>query len=401
MSGPNRLSPIDGLSPEALTGDAAALFAEIRRTDPVVWAPTLDSWIVTGYSEAVRVMRDADRFTVDDPRFTTAGVLGRSMLSVDGAEHRAHRAPFVEPFGRNAVRSLEAAVDLEARRLTAGFAPEGTAEMRTALAAPLAANTIVRVLGLDVDPRTVLDWYRRISDGIVDLADQRPLTPESRAAAADLLALVVDAIRAENEPRTDRSLLSSIADTSDLAPPVLAPSAAIVLFGAIETSEGMTANALWHLLTSPEWLNELANDRGLVTNAIEESLRLEPAAALLDRYATTDLDLAMEPAGGPPRTVPIRAGDQVTICLAAANRDPLQFEDPDRFDVGRINSKRHLAFAQGPHSCLGAHLARAETAAAVNAVLDLLPGLKIAPGESTPPSGRVFRKPERLTATWG
>ena len=103
-------------------------------------------------------------------------------------------------------------------------------------------------------------------------------------------------------------------------------------------------------------------DPSLLADAVEESLRLEPAAATIDRYATRDAD---------PR--PIRAGDLVSISIAAANRDPAVFADPDRFDIRRENAKLHLAFAHGPHVCIGMHLARLEAHTALRVLLDRLP----------------------------
>jgi cytochrome P450 len=143
------------------------------------------------------------------------------------------------------------------------------------------------------------------------------------------------------------------------------------MFGGIETTEGMITNALLHLLSSPAQLALVLADPGLVPAAVEESLRLEPAAAVVDRYATAGARL-----GG----AEIRAGDQVTVSITGANRDPAVFADPDTFDVRRANAGRHLAFAHGPHFCLGAHLARLEAQVAVETLLARLPRLRLDPG---------------------
>ena len=87
--------------------------------------------------------------------------------------------------------------------------------------------------------------------------------------------------------------------------------------------------------------------------------------------------------------------------IAAANRDPAVFPDPDRFDIRRANAKQHLTFAHGPHVCLGLHLARLEAHAAVSAALDQLPGLRLDPDAAPPvPAGTVFRKPDRVDVVW-
>jgi hypothetical protein len=152
-----------------------------------------------------------------------------------------------------------------------------------------------------------------------------------------------------------------------------------MMFGAIETTEGMITNALLHLLST---------GTAPAAEALEESLRFEPAAAVVDRYATRDVTI-----GG----ARISAGDQVTVSITGANRDPGVFADPDRFDPHRPNAHKHLAFAHGPHFCVGAHLARLETRAAVRAVFTL-PGLTLAAVPE--PRGVVFRKPAALRARW-
>jgi len=166
--------------------------------------------------------------------------------------------------------------------------------------------------------------------------------------------------------------------------------AAVLMFGGIETTEGMITNAAWHLLSHPDQLRLVRDDPELLPNAIEESLRLEPAAAVVDRYATRDVVLG---------DAMVRQGDLVTVSLAGAGRDPAVFADPDRFTVQRANALRHLAFARGPHFCLGVHLARLEARAALGALLPL-PGLRLDPDGAVPPAGLVFRKPAALPVCW-
>ena len=175
-----------------------------------------------------------------------------------------------------------------------------------------------------------------------------------------------------------------------MSPSEVVSNAAVMMFGGIETSEGMTTSLFWHLLTTYGALDAVRNDRSLIANAVEESLRMEPAAGRVDRYATTDVEL-----GG----AQIPRGDLVIVSLTAANRDPTTFPEPDTFDLTRPNARLHLAFAQGPHACVGLHLARLETQSALEAALDGWPGLRLGDG-ATAPSGVVFRKPRSLPVRW-
>ena len=316
---------------------------------PVRWSAELDGWVVARRVDALTVMRDPETFTVDDPRFSTARVVGPSMLSLEGDEHARHRAPFARRFRRDAIlRDLGDVVVAEADALVARF--DGVVDLRTAYAGPLAARMMAHVLGIGHTPtEDVLRWYGAIVQATVDASEGREPGPEGAAAFAELAAAM--------DLRVD-----------GLSPAEAASNAGVLLFGGIETTEGMILNAVWHLLGHGEPVADL---RG----AVEESLRLEPAAAVVDRYATRDV--------GPG----IRAGDKVVVSIRDANRDPDAFPDPDRFDPGRENAGRHLAFAAGPHVCLGMHLARLEA----HTALGRLPPLELV--EATAPEGRVFRKP--------
>jgi cytochrome P450 len=213
----------------------------------------------------------------------------------------------------------------------------------------------------------------------------------------DAMVASVNAITA-GEPPTEAGRAAFAALHERVAPNLHLPgldtdeavsNAAVLLFGGIETTEGMIANALYHLLSNPRQLALVRADPTLVPNAIEESLRLEPAAAVIDRYSTRPVDF-----GG----AHIADRDQVTLSLAAANRDPAFFERPDEYDVTRESARHHVAFAHGPHVCIGMHLARLEARTAVTHVLERLPKLRLA--EDHPPTGLVFRKPQRVDAAW-
>ncbi|WP_328369326.1 cytochrome P450 [Streptomyces sp. NBC_00457] len=370
-----------------LEADPHPRLALLRAHEPVSWLPALGGWLVTRRDLALRVMRDADTFTVDDPRFSTAQVVGPSMLSLEGAEHARHRAPFTDPFRPRDVRERFAGfVADEAARLVETVRPRGRAELRREVAGPLAVAVVAESLGLvDADANAVLSWYDAIVGAVSDITAGRPSDPSGAAAFEELR----DSVEATVTAGVDTSLLVAAAERLKL--PEVVANAAVLMFGGIETTEGMIANAVLHLLSEPAQLALVRADPGLVDAAIEESLRLEPAAAVVDRYATADVTI-----GG----AEVRRGDLVVVSLAGANRDPEVFEDPDRFDLRRTNSRLQLAFAHGPHFCLGAHLARLETRVCLLTLLDRLPGLHLDTAASTTPTGLLFRKPSALHVRW-
>ncbi len=378
-----------------LEADPHPALARMRAAGPAAWVPALGAWMVTGHHAAVAVLRDARTFTVDDPRFSTAKVVGPSMLSLDGAEHARHRAPFNRAFRREEVHARLAAFTRdEAGRLVAAIEPGGAAELRRAVAGPLAVAVMAEVLGLSrIDPARILAWYDGIvaavqaeAAGAAGQAEGAGSAGPAGAAAFGELAASLRTVISSREP------VSLLAETAGpLTEEEAISNAAVLMFGGIETTEGMIANALLHLLSSPAQLALVLGAPGLVPAAVEESLRLEPAAAVVDRYATAGTRLG---------DAAIQAGDQVTVSISGANRDPAVFGDPDAFDIRRPNAGRQLAFAHGPHFCLGAHLARLEAQVAVETVLARLPGLRLDPGHASTPRGLVFRKPPDLHAQW-
>jgi cytochrome P450 len=235
---------------------------------------------------------------------------------------------------------------------------------------------------IDVEVGTLLGWYDSIV-AEVDLISAGQPTTGAGIAAMDQLATSV-----RNSAFDATGLLATARQT--LTDAEVVSNAAVMMFGGIETSEGMTTSLFWHLLTNQDQLAMIRENPSLASQAIEESLRLEPAASRVDRYATVDVEVA---------GARIRRGDLVIVSLAGANRDPRHFPDPDRFDVHRANSRSHLAFAQGPHACVGIHLAKMETLAALNATLESWPALRLEPGAEAP-SGLVFRKPRYLPVAW-
>jgi cytochrome P450 len=370
-----------------LDADPHPINARLREHEPVSWLPSLNGWLVTRHDLALEAMRDAATFTVDDPRFSTARVIGPSMLSLDGEAHDRHRAPFAGPFRPGAVNERFAAVArAEAERLTEAVAAATgrTAELRRAFAGPMAAAIVTRALGqTGEEVADVLGWYDAIVASVTSITAGEGPTDAGATAFGNLRERLENVIADGDQG----SLLAAAAGAdTPLSHDEIASNAAVLLFGGIETTEGMIANALLMLLQRPDALAAARADTALLDGAIDESLRLEPAAAVIDRYATADVTL-----GG----ADITRGDLVRLSLAAANRDPAIFAHPDEFDLARTR-RGNLAFAQGPHVCVGVHLARLEARTAVATLLNRLPQLHLDREHPASVRGLVFRKPPRL-----
>ncbi len=358
--------------------------AGLRESEPVAWVSDLGGWMVTSRDLVSAVLRDPVRFTVDDPRFSTQRVIGPSMLSLDGAEHVRHRSPFDQTFRRGNPAELRTRMTASAEGLVASLADRQRADLRVALAAPLAVAVMVDALGLvDVATDELLGWY----GAIVSSTTQTSLgaAPSAEGAAA------MDELRkAVHRSMSSSDLLARAGATLDVDE--IVSNVAVLLFGGVETSEAMTANALMHLFTVPGIVERVISDPSLVAAFVEESVRIEPAAAQLDRYGTDDVTLG---------SVSIRAGDFVMCSIAAANRDPAHFDDPMTFVLERPNARTNLSFAVGPHACLATHVAKAETEAAVRAVLGGLRGVRLDEDAPAPRiDGIVFRKASSVPVRW-
>ena len=333
--------------------------------------------VITSYAGCRAVMRNPETFTVDDPRFSTGQIVGESMLSTDGDRHRAHRDPWARFLTSGATRSrAETVVRRVCEDLVSDLAQAGSlsADLRTALTGPLAVRVMTELLGLAVEPATLLAWYREIVRG-VDAVSAGEQTPSAATEAMRALERTVSAA-ALPIPHQDAAALAS--------------NAAVVLFGGIETVDGSIANLFWHLLSNPSAYRRCLTEPQLVPAAIEESFRLEPAASRVDRYATATTTV---------EGTQITEGSLVVVSLRHANRDPLVFANPDRFDIDRPERGRHLTFARGPHACIGPQIARLEAATAFTAVADRLGKLTLL--HSDGPEGEIFRKPAELVVSWG
>lgn len=159
-----------------------------------------------------------------------------------------------------------------------------------------------------------------------------------------------------------------------------------------DTTYRGTSVLLVGLLTNSDQLAAVREDRSLIRPAIEEALRWEGPVASTFRYCARDFDMM---------GTTIKAGTMVNCVLASANRDPARFKEPDRFDIFREKPARHLAFATGPHVCIGQHLARVEMERALNGLLDRLPNLRLDPDKPAPKIfGHILRVPEAIHVTF-
>jgi len=187
---------------DELAGDPHSRLAQLRAQEPVSWLPELGGWLVTRRDLALQVMRDAATFTVDDPRFSTAQVVGPSMLSLDGEQHTRHREPFNAPFRPRQVRDGFASfIEQETGRLITALESAGAAELRRGFAGPLAVAVVTEALGLaGAGTDRVLSWYDSIVRSVSDITAGHEAGPAGAAAYAELRAAVENTVADRGSP---------------------------------------------------------------------------------------------------------------------------------------------------------------------------------------------------------
>lgn len=374
---------------EDLAVDPYPLLARLREREPVSWAPQIGMWLVTRYEDVVTVLRDPETYTTVSEDSPIQSTFGRQMLSCDGPEHRRYKTFAMESFTVPALaRDLEGPVaERVADRLAGWSAGSGPVELVGGLAAPVALESVCLVLGLPTeDVERLRAWYADFAQALANFARDPAVAGRGRGAAEEFRSYLRGRLRIARE-QGGSGLLRRFADPDvcPWEPEEIFANVMIILFGGIETTESMIANALWALLTHPEQLARARADRGCLERAIEESMRWEPAVQSCTRFAKRPTRL---------HGVSVAAGEVVQCMLGAANRDPRRFRDPDRYDPDRADVDAHLAFGLGRHFCLGAHLARIEARCTLWALLRQFPDLRASRLAS--PYGYEFRKPPEL-----
>ena len=371
-------------------GRAAAL-DRLRESEPVSWVPVLAGWLVTDYGLARELLGPRDDTTVwAEPNLVRAS-LGVMMLTSDPPEHDRQRLPFDEPFRWRPVRQrFETVVAARIDRLLDGLRPAGACELADEFAEPFAIGVAGDILGLSLDDvAKIQGFYEAFAGAMTYDGDPEPQRRADTAREAFNAILLDELARVRREP--DGSITSAVADDAEasLGDDEIVAQLRVILFGAIETVESMILNTVLLLLENPAELETVLAEPDLVANAVEESLRLTPPVAFIERWTTRPTTLG---------DVALERGEFVGVSTLAAGRDPAVFPDPLRYDVRRSNARHHLAFSFGVHHCLGFNLARLQGTLAVGAILERLPDLELV--DASEPNGFAFRRPERLRLRW-
>lgn len=344
---------------------------------------------VVGFDAATQLLRDGSQVSSRIWQKTAEVTWGYNIVVMDDPDHRRYRALIEQAFTRHAMENVERDIVLPAvEQVVDAFAGRGRGDLVREFTFRFPILIIARLLGLpDGDIKQYHVWGSEVI-----LFDQWDRAVAASQAMGDYLLPIIEDRRA----RSREDLISALAEV-ELDGDRLSNDAIIAFLrnlvtAGAETTYSSTGSLLFGLLTNPDQLDALRMDRSLIPQALDEGIRWEPPLTNVRRALTRDVMIG---------SVNMPAGSFVYVSLASANRDESRWKRPDDFDIHR-DRHAHLAFGYSTHMCLGMHLARAETAAALNALLDRLPNLRLDPDAPAPAiTGVSFRRPTALPVVWG
>jgi cytochrome P450 len=375
----------DLLTPEAIA-DPYPLAAQLRELAPVHWSEAHRAWLLTRYDDVVEAFNDR-RMSSDRVRPLVAAMsqeqrekVGRVMEMIqdwmvvsDPPEHTRLRRLVARAFSPKRISASETRISELVDELLDGFIAEGHDEFVRHFAFPLPATVIAELIGAPAEDR---DRFGAWSSDLAMIAfgaggeERSDRHVRALRGLEEMLTYFGERIEdARSHPGEDMisGLLEGDGEGNVLDQEEMEAMCALMLFAGHETTTNLLSSAVLHLARTPDQLELLRSDPGLVGGAVEEILRYDGPIKVLQRWNVEDQALRGET---------IRAGDRVFIVLAGANRDPERFPDPDTLDITR-SPNRHVAFGRGVHSCIGAQLSRIEGRVALGKIVTRLPGLTV------------------------
>lgn len=379
----------DSLSLADVARDPFATSVRLRREEPVTWLPKDQVWLVAPYAFVDEVHRDQERFTTDLESSEIREIFGVTMLTVDGPAHRVHRRPFDRTLRyRHINESYAGLIRSRAAELLRSLSDSTRAELMSQFADPLGSRIVGDVLGFDYPDEGALGRL------LADLVRANCVTVDDsvrgRAAKArkefgpQVLATLERARRTAPD-----SVLGTVARERDsaLSDELIIDNTVNLLFGGADPVAILVGTTLWALLSHPDQLAEVRQDRSLIERAVDEAARWHPPFGLSVRYAACNTSLG---------AAQIRAGEKIYAMIISANRDEGVFRDPERFDIHRDDLRLSIAFGRGLHFCIGQSLTRVAAREATDVALTELPALRLDPGSVCEPRGLDFHRLERL-----
>jgi cytochrome P450 len=368
----------------AVLANPYPLFHRLQEEDPVHWDPFLHTWVVTRYADVLEVLHtfSADRTHTPEKLAAMgleemspiAGLMVQQMLFMDPPRHTRLRKLASHAFTPARVALLRSHIREIVGRLLDQVEGHRRMDVIKDLAEPLPAIVTAEMLGVPVNDYPQLKaWSADFAEMLGNFQHNPERAPRMLLTVQGMTEYFHDAIRRQRtDPREGlvRSLMTAEIDGDRLTEEEIVATCIVTMIGGQETTTNLIGNGVLTLLRHPEQWELLQTDLSLIPAAVEEMLRYESPSQHTGRLAAEDTVL-----GGKT----IRKRQAVMAIMAAANRDPSRFPEPDRFDIRRQDN-RHLAFGYAAHFCFGAALARIEGQEAFDALVRRMPNLRLGTG---------------------
>ncbi|MFT3754459.1 MAG: cytochrome P450 [Pseudoxanthomonas sp.] len=358
---------------------------------PDVTLSQFKHFTVLSHDLVSEVLNNPDTFTNQAFTYNLGKSFGRSISTMDAPEHPRYRRIFQKAFLPQVVSQWgETLVDPVVKHLMDKFVDRGEADLVQEFTLYYPFHIIYRQLDL---PQEDIETFHKLAIAQSIISIDFDHGSEAARKLGDYFKGLL-AVRRENPGDDLVSMLAQAeVDGEKLPEEILISFLRQLINAGGDTTYRGTSNLLVGLLSNPEQLDAVRQDRSLVPQAIEEALRWEGPVGLTWRMAAKDTVLG---------DVEIPAGSVIDLVQGAANRDPAKFPDPDKFDIFREKTARHFGFAAGPHICIGQHLARVEMTRALNAILDRMPNLRLDPDKPEPSiRGFMMRVPKHIFVKYG
>jgi pimeloyl-[acyl-carrier protein] synthase len=372
------------LDPEVLA-NPYPLYKELRDQDPVHWDPFLHAWVVTRYEDVLHVLMTYSANRTPTPEYfeamgmselsPIAGLMVRLMLFQDGSAHTRLRSLCACAFTPGRIAALRQHIQDIADRLIDEHLSSGRMEIIGDFAGPLPSIVTCEMLGVPTEDSQMLrGWSGDFAEMLGNFQHNPERSRHMIETVNNMTEYFQREVRAQQQhprPGLVHALITAETDGMRLTEDEIVASLIVTMVGGQETTTNLIGNGLVSLLRNPDQLELLRNDKSIIAPAVEELLRYESPSQQTARLAFEDVEL-----GGKK----IRKRQAVIAVMAAGNRDPRRFPDPDRLDLRRTDN-RHLAFGWAAHYCFGAPLARMEGQIAFETLLRRLPELRLEPQE--------------------
>ncbi len=397
----------DDLMAQAVVRDPHSYYRALREADPIHWNATWGGWVLTRYDDVVRVLRDAARLSSDRMAYLEqelsperrAGlepifrILSRWMVFADPPLHTRLRLLLNPLFSPTAVERFRPMVRRIVQEELAALAGKGQMEVVRDFAYQIPMGVILELMAAQhLDREKIKEWSEQLGTFFFIRADE-PRRREIAVEGVNQLVAHIEPLIAERRARRGEDLVSILLNAEDqghLEPDDVLSTCVLLVFGGHETTMNLIANGTRALAEHPDQWARWAAEPGLAPLAVEELLRYDGSVKTTVRWARQGFELGDKQ---------VQAGERILVGLSAANRDPAQFEDPDRLDLGR-SPNHHVAFAHGIHVCLGAALARMEAQEAMTALTSAIPCPRITAAELDYHPSVIGRALQALPVAW-